>query len=536
MKSSNRNSDVLITGGGLAGLTLAIQIRHSCPQMAVTVLEKNRYPVPIAAHKVGESTVEIAAHYFAKTLGLEKHLEDQQLPKFGLRYFFGGPSPPADMALYDELGTSDFLPVRTYQLDRGIFENHLARVARELGVTLHEGMSVKTVSVNNRKGGHTVTARSDTGEVSLSARWLIDSMGRHSLLKKRLELHKSTPHANCAVWLRTSETLDIDDFGTGEHWRTRCGTNRRMLSTNHLMGTGYWFWLIPLASGSTSLGLVFDPSIHPVRNVNNFNRLVNWLAVHHPVWADVLEQKKHTVLDFHTLRNYAHSSRNVYSADRWALSGEAGLFTDPFYSPGSDLIAINNTVITELILRESRGEDIEFSTRFFEQLYFSVFRNSLNTVRKQYPGFGDRELMTVKTTWDYAYYWATLAYLFFSDNLTNIGFLKSANADLQAASELNQYMQDIFQSVARQRRSMPAQGRFIDHCAVPFLPELKKQLLGSGPDDALTVLRNNVNWLMGLSTVVKNLVETGLDNADLINYAEVESLTDRTSLRRAAGK
>jgi len=532
LRPSNRNCDVLITGGGLAGLTLAIQIRKSCPQIDVTVLEKNRYPLPVAAHKVGESTVEIAAQYFAQTLGLAQHLEEKQLPKFGLRYFFGGPSPPADMALYDELGTSDFLPVRTYQLDRGIFENHLAEVAIQLGVTLHEGTSVRSISVSNHKAPHTVTARSNHGEFSLNARWLIDSMGRHGLLKKQLGLQKSAPHTNAAVWLRTQESLDIDEFGTGECWKTRCGINARRLSTNHIMGPGYWFWLIPLASGATSLGLVFDPSIHPVRDVNNYSRLLNWLAVQQPMWADILVEKKPTVLDFHSLRHYAHSSHSVYSPDGWALSGEAGLFTDPFYSPGSDLIAINNTIITELISRESKGEDISYAAKFFEQLYFSIFNNSLSLVRNQYPGFGDRDLMNVKTTWDYAYYWATLAYLFFSENITNIEFLKSARAELQAAAALNKNVQEIFCSVAEKKLCKPAQGQFSDHCAIPFLPELKNQLLSCGPDDGLTVLRNNVDWLTGLSTVVTNLVKSDQKDTNLVNYAGVKPFRSKSTFRR----
>jgi hypothetical protein len=42
----------------------------------------------------------------------------------------------------------------------------------------------------------------------------------------------------------------------------------------------------------------------------------------------------------------------VFSARRWALTGEAGLFLDPFYSPGTDFIAISNTYITELVARD----------------------------------------------------------------------------------------------------------------------------------------------------------------------------------------
>ena len=80
--------DVVILGGGLAGLTLARQLRQERPSLRVLVLEKRTHPAPEAAHKVGESSVEIGAHYFGQVLGLDPHMADRQLPKFGIRYFF----------------------------------------------------------------------------------------------------------------------------------------------------------------------------------------------------------------------------------------------------------------------------------------------------------------------------------------------------------------------------------------------------------------------------------------------------------------
>ena len=54
--------DVVITGGGLAGLTLALQLKQSFADLDVLVHEGRLHPEPIAAHKVGESTVEIGAN------------------------------------------------------------------------------------------------------------------------------------------------------------------------------------------------------------------------------------------------------------------------------------------------------------------------------------------------------------------------------------------------------------------------------------------------------------------------------------------
>ena len=57
MPDSPGDFDVAILGGGLAGLTLAIQLKQMRPQTTVVVLEKREGPAPLAAFKVGESTV-----------------------------------------------------------------------------------------------------------------------------------------------------------------------------------------------------------------------------------------------------------------------------------------------------------------------------------------------------------------------------------------------------------------------------------------------------------------------------------------------
>jgi flavin-dependent dehydrogenase len=66
--------DVVILGAGLAGLSLAIQLKQKRRSMRVVMLERAIFPMPEAAHNVGESSVEVGAHYCSSVLGLNHAL------------------------------------------------------------------------------------------------------------------------------------------------------------------------------------------------------------------------------------------------------------------------------------------------------------------------------------------------------------------------------------------------------------------------------------------------------------------------------
>ncbi|HET7359793.1 MAG TPA: NAD(P)-binding protein, partial [Rhodanobacteraceae bacterium] len=149
--------DAIILGGGLAGLTLALQLRGACPDLDILVLERRRHPLPAAAHKVGESTVEIGAHYFAHTLGLREHLDSAHIRKFGLRYFFS--DGRADIENVTELGVSHLLPQPSYQIDRGLFETFLGEEARRRGIDFRDGATVGGLVVGEHGAAHEVRWR-----------------------------------------------------------------------------------------------------------------------------------------------------------------------------------------------------------------------------------------------------------------------------------------------------------------------------------------------------------------------------------------
>jgi flavin-dependent dehydrogenase len=472
--------DAIVLGGGLAGLTLAIQLRRRNPEIDIAVLERRAHPVPEAAFKVGESTVEIGAHYFANVLGLREHLDSEQIRKFGFRFFFSDGRRDIDRCT--ELGVSRILPTPSWQIDRGRFENFLGEEARRLGVRFLDGATVRGIAMADGDDAHAITFERAGDTRTVRARWMVDASGRAGLLKRKLDLTAPEIHDANAVWWRVDGIIDPKSWSDDADWRSRCTPPDRWRSTNHMCGPGYWFWLIPLSSGAHSLGIVCDAAMHPLETMNTHEKAMAWLRERQPRMAEALDAPEHALQDFLFLRHFAHGCKQVFSADRWALTGEAGVFLDPFYSPGSDFIAISNTLICELIEKDRAGKPFAAYADIYQQLYFGFFENTMTLYRGQYPLFGDAQVMPVKVIWDYTYYWSLLAPLFCGGKLTEVALLGMLRPQFERGRDLNLAMQGLLRAWGEANRATDLpdaaalDGRLLDQFDIDWFHEMNRAL------------------------------------------------------------
>jgi flavin-dependent dehydrogenase len=498
--------DVVIAGGGLAGLCLGIQLRRAREDLRVLVVEPNEWPLPEAAHKVGESSVESASHYFLKTLGLARLLEDE-LPKFGLRFFM---SHGDNRSIEDRLecGPSHYLYVPSFQIDRGQFETQLAERAAAEGVVLASGARVSDVEIGTGQTDHRVLVKQAGATRDITARWIVDASGRSGLLRKQFESGRPSRHRCNSAWFRIDAEIDVEEWSTDAAWLARTKEPRR-LSTNHLMGEGYWVWLIPLAKGRTSIGIVADAQRHDFAGVSNFDKAFHWIEAHEPQLADVLRKQLATRLDFRAMKHCAHEIEGVFGSDRWAITGEAGLFIDPLYSPGSDFIGMANTLVTELILRDHAGESIDKLTEVYDRLYRSLARTFLVTYHRQYSLMGNARVMSFKIVWDFVMYWGGPALIFCRDRLTDPGFMDRARPILERFALVNVRMQAFFRDwhAACEDDPPPPQKVFVDYAELAFLAELNRALLiEENDDDTLRALERNVELALTLRREIVSAV------------------------------
>ena len=445
MQSNNSIYDVVITGGGLAGLTLALQLKRLKPGISILILEKRKETASAATHKVGESFSELAAYYFREVLGLKDYLCQRQLRKFGFRYFFS-PEYADDITKRVELGSRIFNPFPSHQVDRGHLENDMVQVCEEQGVEIPLGARVTNIELS--KNGHCIQFDKDGKALHAIARWMVDASGRSSLLRRKLKLEKEINHNINAAWFRFDVKIDIDYWSENPDWRNFVDPGLRRLATNHLVGEGYWVWFIPLLDGRTSVGIVADPRYHPFSEFNNFDKAMNWLARHEPHAARMLAPHWSKKMDFKVMKDFAYDSKQFFSSEKWALAGEAAAFLDPLYSPGYDFIALSNTWISDLIVRDTSGEDVAFRILLYDHAYKQLVSGWASIYIDMYGLLGNTQVMLMKIIWDWATYWAVPIPLFVNKGYIDIGIMKqyaSTNKSIgRRFALLNERMQQLF--------------------------------------------------------------------------------------------
>jgi 2-polyprenyl-6-methoxyphenol hydroxylase-like FAD-dependent oxidoreductase len=471
---------VSIVGGGVAALTLALEIRRARPTTRILIIEPNTHPVPEITHTVGESTVEVSAHYLRDRLGLADHLQSSQLRKMGLRMFFSG-NGNTDIAQRMELGSSSFVPQVTYQIDRGRLENELTRRCISAGVEFAPGR-VRSVELGEQNGPHTVSIQREDTVTRMTARWVVDASGRNRMLPRQLDLKQANEHCCNAAWFRVAMEIDIGRWSDDPIWQGRLIEGDRAMSTNHLMGEGYWVWLIRLASGATSVGIVADPVFHPFDGFNTLAKAKAWLREHEPQCAAVVAEHAHQVMDFRVMKKYSHGATKVFDGrDRWCLTGDAGVFLDPLYSSGLDLVAIGNGLITDMVARDLDGEDVVARSQISDSLFRSLTEMWLAVYQDQYTLMGAPTVMSAKVIWDVAFYWGFIGLLYVNGRFVSMADDPGLIPHLEGVIALSNRVQRFFRewaAVEGGTSSVP----FVDmYSPLNFMVALHAAMMGTSP-------------------------------------------------------
>ncbi len=468
--------DVVILGAGMAGLALCRQLLLNSRDKTILLVD-NRAELPGPRQKVGESLVQVAGYYFTRILDLEEHLLREHYPKYNLRFHWKTPGKGnRDLQDYSRSAIGKTSNVSTYQLNRNRLEAHLlATVLKDENVSLCAPATA--LKVDLREGQpHRVRFGLQGETVETHGEWVVDTTGRTQLLKKRHDLKMESPIQHGSSWCWVDGLVNIEtltDLNPAEI-RLRRDSNRQglfpmWLATNHFCGEGFWFWVIPL-KGLTSLGVVYDKALFPVEKVTTPEKLIQWVCEEFPLFERDLRQRK--IVDGARFADFAYDCQRTISDQKWAISGFAGRFSDPLYSPGSDLIAYYNTMIVDAIL-ENDPMALKKKAELYEALMKVVYDAYVPSYYVSYDVLGDQEVFTFKYAWELAVYFSFYAFPFVNDLFTNERFIRTFFRKFAQLGPINRNLQKYLSDYYQWKKQLPPKESVITNDFLE-LPPLKK--------------------------------------------------------------
>ncbi|KAJ7874822.1 FAD binding domain-containing protein [Mycena olivaceomarginata] len=372
-----KNAQVLIIGGGPAGSYAASVLARE--GISVTVLESAKFP----RYHVGESLIPSVRHYM-RFIGA-----DEKLASHG---FVNKPGSAIKFNQYKREGYTDFMALGTdnaaFNVVRSEFDHLLMNHARSSGASVYEQTKVTSISFSSVDPKRPVSVswshvppptplsppaspttsttpifpskpapESDVVTGTTTFTHLIDASGRAGLmstgyLKNR---HFNSSLKNVACWGYWS--------GAGVYGGDESG----------------WAWLIPLANGRTSVGVVMNQKIYndkmkqpaeptyflpssipnPTKSIMVNRYLCNILLA--PGVAKLLGVAVMEVGSVKSATDFSYSAPS-YAACGYRIIGDAGAFVsniDPFFSSGVHLALTSALSAASTICASIRGDCTE---------------------------------------------------------------------------------------------------------------------------------------------------------------------------------
>jgi flavin-dependent dehydrogenase len=300
--------DVVVIGGGPGGSTIAALL--AAHGKTVTLIEKDRHP----RFHIGESLLPFNIPLLER-LGVKEAVERVGMPKYGIEFV----SPDHDKPSLLEFGDGWHKDMNySFQVRRSEFDKILFDNAKEKGAEALEECRVTAVEFPP-EGGGVVTASTADGDVrEIHARFVVDASGRDTFLASKLKVkQRNRRHESAAV------------FGHFTGAERLAGRDEGHISI-FWFAKG-WFWVIPLADGTTSVGAVSKPDIFKNRD-GDMTALFQDLIAMCPALAHRLRNATLTGPATGT-GNYSYNADTLVGPN-YLMVGDAGGFIDPVFSTG----------------------------------------------------------------------------------------------------------------------------------------------------------------------------------------------------------
>jgi flavin-dependent dehydrogenase len=303
--------DAIVIGGGPSGSTVSALLAEYGHR--VLLLDREGFP----RYHIGESLIPYT-WFTLNRLGVVDWLRTSACPKkYSVQFvsITGKVSQP-----FYFFQTIKHECSQTWQVWRGEFDAMLLDNARQKGVEVRHGVSVRDVLMD---GTRVVGVRADEKDgakgVELGARVVVDASGRDSLLSRKFGWKDKDPDLNkIAVWSYWENALrdpGLDEGATTVAYVPQKG----------------WFWYIPMHSNIVSVGVVGEPG-YLYRDTRDPD------AIYHREIQDCAWIRDHVKVGrqcepVRVTGEYSYHSKRI-GGDGFCLVGDAFAFLDPLFSTG----------------------------------------------------------------------------------------------------------------------------------------------------------------------------------------------------------
>jgi len=350
--------DVLVVGGGPAGSTIAALLAEAGRD--VVVIEKSHHP----RFHIGESLLPANALLFDK-LGVREQVEAIGMQKYGVEFV----SPDHEHRQFIEFRQAwDKSMPYAWQVRRSELDELLFRDAARKGARTFEGQRVREVAFN-AEGAVAQVELEDRTSCSWRAKFVIDASGRDTLLANQMRCkQKNKRHNSSALY---------GHYTGAERLPGKLEGNITIFWFEH-----GWFWLIPLADGTTSIGAVCWPYYLKSRQKPLPEFFADTIALC-PALAARLRDAQLVEGRVYATGNYSYASGKS-SGERYLMIGDAYAFVDPVFSSGVYLAmqsAFDGARVVEAVLdgrrdaaalRRAFDRRVQFGPREFSWFIFRV--------------------------------------------------------------------------------------------------------------------------------------------------------------------
>ena len=339
--NKNEHYDVIVIGGGPAGSTVATLVAEQGHR--VLLLER----AITSQFKIGESLIP-ATYWTFKRLGILEKLRASHFPqKYSVQFY--SRSGKASVPFYF-FQTNPHESAVTWQVLRSEFDEMLLQNAREKGVNVQRGISVRKVVFDDDGTATGVTVqKGNTSFQTLNATLVVDSTGQRSLIGRQLGLN--TVEAN----LKMASLFTHYEGGHRDE-----GLDEGATLILHTEDKDSWFWSIPLPYDRTSIGVVGE-----LEYLLQSRRDADGRLDAERIFSEELEKcaplkerlaGAKQLFPIQTTKDFSYRASRI-AGNHWVLVGDAFGFLDPVYSTGLFLALKSGEMAADGIIEAFEKDD-----------------------------------------------------------------------------------------------------------------------------------------------------------------------------------